>query len=161
VSSLPAVLFAALLCASPVRWAEPAKASDAIQGVRIGAELEEVEETLERYGPSRRAGTEDEDEREREEKRRAVWSLARGDYETIVVETDPRGRVTGATGFVRKGREIPFERLGRESAAARWTDAIAIWNVPTAEGGYRLIARGPGRRARVVTLISLAAARVE
>jgi len=144
-----------------VRGAEPAKASDSIQGVRIGTELDEVEETLERYGPALRAGGEGEDEHEREEKRRAVWSLARGDYETIVVEADARGRVTGATGFVRKGREIPFERFGRESEAVRWTDATAIWNVPTPDGGYRLIARGPGRRARVVTLISLAPPRME
>ena len=144
-----------------MRGAEPAKASDSIQGVRIGAEIEEVEETLKRYGPALRAGSEDEDEQEREEKRRAVWSLARGDYETIVIEADARGRVTGATGFVRKGREIPFERFGGESAAARWSESIAIWNVPTPEGGYRLIARGPGKRARVVTLISLAPSRMD
>jgi len=161
VSGLSAVLFAGLLCASPVRGAEPAKAFDSIQGVRIGAELEELEETLEQYGPALRAGSEGEDEHEREEKRRAVWSLLRGDYETLVVEADARGRVTGATGFVRKGREIPFERLGSQSAAARWTESIAIWNVPTPEGGYRLIARGPGKRARVVTLISLATPRME
>jgi hypothetical protein len=144
-----------------VRGAEPAKASDSIQGVRIGAEIEEVEKTLERYGPALRAGSEGEDEHEGDEKRRGVWSLARGDYETIVVEADTQGRVTGATGFVRKGREIPFERFGGQSAAARWTESIAIWNVPTPEGGYRLIARGPDRRARVVTLISLAAPRME
>ncbi len=107
---------------------------------------------LARFGPTSRSP---EKEEEREEKQRGVWSLARGDYETIVVESDEDGKVSGVTGFVRKGREIPFARFGRQAAAARWTDSAAIWTVPTSRGGYRLIAKGPDGRARVVTLLSL------
>jgi hypothetical protein len=153
---LVAVFVAILVAPSPVRGADPAKPSDSIQGIRIGSELDRIEEILEPYGPSPSDGGEEEKEDDHEEKQREVWSLARGDYETIVVEADTRGKVTGVTGFLRKGREIPFERLGREAGAARWTDSIAIWNVATARGGYRLLARGPARRAQVVTLLSLA-----
>jgi len=130
-------------------------ASGSIHGIRIGSEFDRVEALLERYGASSRS--EAGEDSDREEKRRAVWSLARGEYETIVVESDARGRVTGATGFVRKGSEIPFTRLGVEAGAARWTDSVAMWNVATPQGGYRLLAKGPGKRARVVTLLSLAA----
>lgn len=135
----------------------PRAASDSIQGIRIGSDLDRVEALLERFGASTRSEGEEEEESEREGKRRQVWTLARGDYETIVVESDTRGVVTGATGFVRKGHEIPFAQLGIESDAARWTDSVAMWNVATSQGGYRLLAKGPGRRARVVTLLSLAA----
>ncbi|MCA1610715.1 MAG: hypothetical protein LC780_07625 [Acidobacteria bacterium] len=131
---------------------------DAIQGIRPGSDFDEVKTVLAPFGPTSRSP---EREEEREEKRRGVWSLARGDYETIVVESDEDGRVSGVTGFVRKGREIPFTRLGSRAAAARWMDSAAIWNVPMSRGGYKLIAKGPEGRARVVTLLWLAAPAVD
>jgi len=131
---------------------------DAIQGIRAGSDFDEVKTVLAPFGPTARSP---EKEEEREEKRRGVWSLARGDYETIVVESDEDGKVVGVSGFVRKGREIPFTRLGSQASAARWTDSAAIWTVATSKGGYRLIAKGPERRARVVTLLSLAVPAVD
>ena len=152
---LAIVAVAALAAASAgAAQAKRPAASDSIHGIRVGSDFDRVEALLERYGPSSRS--EADEESEREEKRRGIWSLARGEYETIIVESDTRGRVTGATGFVRKGSEIPFTSLGIEAEAARWTDSVAMWNVATPQGGYRLLAKGPGRRARVVTLLSLA-----
>lgn len=152
--------FLAFLCVFALASSSTAQTAtcDAIQGIRPGSDFDEVETVLAPFGPTSRSS---EKEEEREEKRRGVWSIARGDYETIVVESGEDGKVSGVTGFVRKGREIPFTRLGRRAAAARWTGTAAIWTVPTSEGGFRLIAKGPEGRARVVTLLSLAVRAVD
>jgi len=58
------------------------------------------------------------------------------------------------SGFVRPGQEIPFKELGDLARASAASASRVVWDVPTAHGGYRLIARGGGRRAQTVSLLS-------
>lgn len=84
-----------------------------------------------------------------------AWTLKGTEYRSVALKIDDADRVVWITGFVRPGREIPFSRLG-DLSTARATDSIAIWNVATTAGGYRLVARGEHRRARVISILSLA-----
>ncbi len=68
--------------------------------------------------------------------------------------TDAAGRVVWVSGFVRPGQEIPFKELGDLARASAASASRVVWGVPTAHGGYRLIARGSGRRAQTVSLLS-------
>ena len=85
-----------------------------------------------------------------------VWSLQSTEFRSVVVAFGERDRVVWITGFVRPGREIPFEKLG-DLSIARTTDSSAIWNVGSRNGGYQLVARGRQGRATVVSLLSFAA----
>jgi hypothetical protein len=132
---------------------------DSILGIRIGSSLAEASARLDPL--AFREGREgEEEEREREEGRKKAWTLKRTEYQSVALKVNDTDRVVWITGFLRPGKEIPFSRLG-DLSLARATDSIVIWNVPTPEGGYRLVARGRGRRATVISLLSLAVAPID
>ena len=140
---------------------KPARVWDSILGVRVGASLNEARAKLRRLGTS---GAEDELKNEgpveeREERgggHKESWKLRKGRFGYVVFQTDYRNRVTWVSGFVRPGREIPFSTLGDLTRAAGRSDSQVFWNVANAAGGYRLVAKGPSGKARVVYLFSLA-----
>ncbi|MBC8122452.1 MAG: hypothetical protein H7Y22_11510 [Gemmatimonadaceae bacterium] len=119
-----------------------------ILGVGIGTTLEEARARLGSLGTSGGRDT-------REGGRKEAWTLTGTDFATIALKTDNQGRVLWVSGFVRPGREIPFAQLG-DLTLATLKAGQAIWNVPTPDGGYRLVAKGEADRARVVYLLSLA-----
>ena len=127
-----------------------AKVIDSILGVRIGSSLEEAHAKLKDLGTVGGRAT-------REGGRKEAWTMKGGDFTSVAYKTDGAGRVVWLTGFVRPGKEIPFARLG-DLARATGKDANeAAWTVETPEGGYRLVAKGPNGKARVVYLLSLSA----
>lgn len=126
-----------------------AKVVDSILGIRIGSSLEEAHAKLKDLGTVGGRAT-------REGGRKEAWTMKGGDFTSIAYKTDAAGRVVWLTGFVRPGKEIPFKQLG-DLARATGKDANeAAWTVATPEGGYRLVAKGPNGKARVVYLLSLA-----
>ncbi|GAC1435667.1 MAG: hypothetical protein NVSMB68_07830 [Thermoanaerobaculia bacterium] len=126
---------------------------DSILGIRIGSDLEEADEKLSRLSlaPTKQAPDED----EREEGKKAAWTLRGTDFKAVALQTDQAGKVVWVTGFVRPGHEIPFATLGDLSSAIRSTGSEAIWNVASGKGGYRLVAKGSNGRAQVIYLLSL------
>jgi hypothetical protein len=116
--------------------------------VRIGTSLEEVHRILKERGTVGGRAT-------RDGGRKEAWTLKAGEFASIAYKTDASGRVVWVTGFVRPGMEIPFSKLGDLARATGKDDAEAAWNVETTGGGYRLVAKGPKGRARVVYLLSL------
>ena len=52
-------------------------------------------------------------------------------------------------------------KQGNLSSAIGLTDSLAIWNIATSDGGYRLVAKGQNRKARVIYLLSLATPSVQ
>jgi hypothetical protein len=132
---------------------------DSILGIRIGSTLAEASARLDPVAV-RKGGEAEEEEQEREEGRKKAWTLKRTEYRSVALKVNHADRVVWITGFVRPGREIPFSRLG-DLSIARATDSIAIWNVRTPEGSYRLVARGQRRRASVISLLSLAVRPIE
>lgn len=127
-----------------------AKVADSILGVRIGSSLEEAHARLKDLGTVGGRAT-------REGGRKEAWTLKGGDFTSVAYKTDAAGRVVWLTGFVRPGREIPFSQLGDLARATGKDETQAAWTVETPGGGYRLVAKGPNGRARVVYLLSLAA----
>ena len=140
------------------------RVADAILGIRIGSEFEKAAHTLAPHlgGKEEERGEEEEDsESERGEGRKRVWTLKSSAYRYVVVVADARGKVAGVSGFARAGREIPFSRLGDLREAHRAGTAMAVWNVRTPKGAYRLVAKGENGKARVVSLLSLALPPIE
>ena len=127
-----------------------AKVFDSILGVRIGSSLEEAHAKLKDLGTVGGRAT-------REGGRKEAWTMKGGDYTSVAYKTDASGRVVWLTGFVRPGKEIPFSQLGDLARATGKDDTQAAWTVETPGGGYRLVAKGPSGKARVVYLLSLAA----
>ena len=140
---------------------KPVRVWDSILGVRVGSTLNEARAKLRRLGSS---GAEDElkkdgraeEHEEREGGHKESWKLRKGSFGYVVFQTDYQNRVTWVSGFVRPGREIPFSTLGDLTRAAGRNDSQVFWNVPNAAGGYRLVAKGPSSKARVIYLFSLA-----
>ena len=156
----------ALLCCcahgpAAAQAARPARVWNSILGVRVGSTLNEARAKLRKLGTrgvendSKKDGHAEEGE-EREGGRKEVWNLKRGAFGYVVFKTDYEGRVTWVSGFVRPGREIPFSTLGDLTAASGKSDSQIFWNVPNEAGGYRLVAKGPAGKARVVYLFTLA-----
>jgi hypothetical protein len=140
------------------------RVTDAILGIRIGSEFEKAAQTLAPYlgGKEEERGEDDEaSEADRGEGRKRVWKLKSSAYGFVVVVADARGKVAGVSGFARAGREIPFSRFGDLREAQRAGRAMAVWNVRTPKGAYRLVAKGENGKARVVSLFSLALPPIE
>lgn len=128
---------------------EGARVIDAVLGVGVGTTIDEAHAKLKDLGTVGGRAT-------RDGGRKEAWTLKKTEFTSVAYKTDARGRVQWVTGFVREGHEIPFERLGDLARATAVAETEAAWNVETQEGGYRLVAKGPGRKARVVYLLSLA-----
>ena len=133
---------------------------DSILGIRIGSSLADAQARLDPVAVRQGQEPESEEKEGRGEGRKKAWALKSTEYRSVALKADDADRVVWISGFVRPGREIPFSRLG-DLSTARATDSIAIWNVRTPEGGYRLVARGRGRRASVISLLSLAVNPIE
>ena len=122
---------------------------DSILGVGIGTSLEEARVKL---GPLGTSGGRD----TRDGGRKEQWNLKETEFSAIVYRTDAKGKVMWVSGFVRPGREIPFSKLGDPARAMGKSESEIAWNVETQAGGYRLVAKGPEGKARIVYLLSLA-----
>jgi len=145
---LVAVLFIAVPALTSVSaQAPPVAVAESIAGVHVGAAAEEVRARLEPLGTvvGRDA---------RDGGRRDVWTLASGDFASVAVTTNGRGRVVWVTGFLRPGREMPFSAFGDLAMAAGRSDVRAVWESRNAHGTYRLSVRGSDGKARVVTLLA-------
>ena len=156
------VLTVLCCCGEGIATAQkPARVWNSILGVRVGSTLNEARARLRRFG-SRGAENELESEgrgersEEREGGHKEAWKLRKGSFGYVVFQTDYQNRVIWVSGFVRPGREIPFSTLGDLTRAEGQSDSQVFWNVPNATGGYRLVAKGPSGKARVVYLFSLA-----
>lgn len=128
---------------------EGAHVLDSVLGIGIGTTIEEAHAKLKDLGTVGGRAT-------RDGGRKEAWTLKKTEFTSIAYKTDARGRIQWVTGFVREGQEIPFERLGDPGRAAAVAETEAAWNVETETGGFRLVAKGPGRKARVIYLLSLA-----
>lgn len=145
---------AAGLPASAAPQEEKPKAVDSVLGVRVGSTLEEAQGKLREHGTGGGRTTGDGGRKE-------AWTLKDTEFTSVAFRTNSKGRVVWVTGFVRPGREIPFAQLGDLARAARKDSLQAVWNVEKPEGSYRLVAKGPDGKARVVSLLQLEARAIQ
>lgn len=131
-----------------VAQGEKQKAVDSILGVSVGTKIEDVHEKLKTLGTVGGRET-------RDGGRKEAWTLKETEFTSVAYKTNADGRVVWITGFVRPGKEIPFDKLGDLARVTGKDKTEAVWDVETGGGGYKLVAKGPDGKARVVTLISL------
>lgn len=87
-----------------------------------------------------------------------VWTLKNTPYERIAFAVDDNDKVAWVTGFTRTGQGIAFASLGSLARAAASGPSFAVWNVISPAGSYRVVARGQGGKASVVSLLPLKSA---
>lgn len=103
--------------------------------------------------PKQAAADEDSDEGHRE-----AWKLRGTSYATLALASDDKGHVLWVTGFARPGKELPFAQLGDTKQTAALSPSFAVWNVIIPHKSYRVVARGKGGKASVITMLTLAQA---
>jgi hypothetical protein len=128
---------------------EEKRTMDNFLGIRVGSTLEAARAILQSLGEG---GGKD----IRNNGRREAWALKDGDFQSVAFQAGGNKRIKWITGYLRKGREFSMDALGEAKSASRFSSEEAIWNVPTSDGGFRLIAKGAAGKATVVTLISTA-----
>ena len=140
------MILATTIVLSILASADVPRVEDAILGVRVGSVAADVQAKLSPRGTGESRPTRDGGNKQ-------VWSLNGTPFSSLALKVNAAGRVVWVTGFVRPGQEIPFKELGDLVRANAASATRVVWDVPTA-GGYRLIARGSGGRARTVSLLS-------
>jgi hypothetical protein len=57
------------------------------------------------------------------------WQLAKTDYGSVFVKADEKQRITYIAGYLRPGKEMPFEKIGQLEKAPVLTDGVVAWDV--------------------------------
>ena len=123
-------------------------AVSSLGGIGIGTSLEDARLILNRIGTGGGRDT-------RDGGRKEAWTLKETEFSTIAFKSNGAGRIVWISAFVRPGKEVEFTKFGDPAKATSWSESQAIWNVGSARGGYRLVAKGMERRANVVYLLAL------
>jgi hypothetical protein len=123
-------------------------AIEKLEGIGIGTSIDEAQSKLRQIGTGGGRAT-------RDGGRKEAWTLRETDFASLAFKTNKAGRIVWVSAFVRPGREVSFAKLGDPAKATTFTDSQAIWNVDSANGGYRVVAKGAEGKASVVYLLSL------
>lgn len=123
-------------------------AVSSLGGIGIGTSLEDARSILNGIGTGGGRDT-------REGGRKEAWTLKETEFATIAFKSNGAGRIVWISAFVRPGKEVEFTKFGDPAKATSWSESQAIWNVGSARGGYRLVAKGMEGRASVVYLLAL------
>lgn len=132
----------------------PIESTGKILGVGIGSSLKEAHEKLD---PLRDPSSTDFRDKKRGggKREKAYWRLRETEFSWIMAWTNNEGRIVRLSIAVSPEKPKPFEEVGDLSKAFTNREHVAIWNVPRPENlSYRLIARGPDRRATSIYLIA-------
>jgi hypothetical protein len=125
-----------------------------ILGIGIDSSLAAAHATFESLGDSAHRPKEAADDAERDEREHKVlWQLAKTDFGSVNVKADDKERITYIAGFLRPGKEIPFDKIGQVEKAPIQTDKMVAWDVVRPNRPLiRVIARGSERKASSITL---------
>ena len=135
--------------------ARSVKVQTAILGIELDSTLESAHSKLDSLGqPSARpldgvgeaAGrTEDE--------HKVSWQLAKTDYGSVFVKADEKERITYIAGYLRPGKEMPFDKIGQLEKAPVLTDRVVAWDLVRPNRPLiRVVARGSERKANSITM---------
>jgi hypothetical protein len=82
-----------------------------------------------------------------------VWQLVRSDFSSVYLKADREERITYITGSLRKGKELPFDKIGEIEKAPILSNSTVAWDVVRpGRPLIRVIARGTCRKASSITL---------
>lgn len=131
--------------------ARSVKVATSILGLELGATLEEAHEKLDSLGkPAIEAK---ESAGEEEDERKVLWELAKSDFKSVLVKLDEKERIVYIAGFLRAGKEVPFDQIGETKKAPISNDRLVAWDfVRPAQPLIRVVARGEKRKASLITI---------
>lgn len=123
-----------------------------ILGIGINSSLLAAHTTFDSLGDAaHRPKVDDVDADEREHK--VLWQLAKTDFGSVYAKADDKDRITYIAGFLRPGKEIPFDKIGQVEKAPIQTDKMVAWDVVRPNRPLiRVVARGSERKANSITM---------
>ncbi|MFL6501286.1 MAG: hypothetical protein ACJ8LL_11315 [Candidatus Udaeobacter sp.] len=135
--------------------AQSVKVQTAILGIELDSTLESAHSRLDSLGqPSDRPlnGTDEAGERN-EGERKISWQLDKTDYASVFVKADEKNRITYMAGYLRSGKEMPFDKIGQVEKAPVLSDRVVAWDVVRPNRPLiRVVARGSERKANSITM---------
>jgi len=130
--------------------AQSVKVDTKLLGLELDTPLEKAHEILDPLGNTVQPAGEGE---ENEKQQKVLWKLAKSDFSSILVKTDEKERITSMMGFLRAGKEIPFEQIGQTEKAPILTDHTVAWDIVRPDKSLlRVVARGEKRKANTITI---------
>jgi hypothetical protein len=135
--------------------AQSVKVQTAILGIELDSTLESAHSKLDSLGQLTLRPVEGADEAasQTEGEHKVSWQLAKTDYGSVFVKADEKGRITYIAAYLRRGKEMPFEKIGQLEKAPVLTDRVVAWDVVRPNRPLiRVVARGSERKANSITM---------
>jgi hypothetical protein len=134
--------------------AQSVRVETRLLGLDLDASLEKAHEILDPLGTPTQPSVEAAGEAEEgEHERKVLWKLTKSDFSSILVKTDEQERVIYILGFLRPGKEVPFDQIGQTDKAPILTEHTAAWDVVRPDKSLlRVVARGEKRKASAITI---------
>lgn len=125
-----------------------------ILGLKLDSTLAEAHRKLDPLGNPAKPAVEAAEEAEHDEKERKVlFELTKSDFRSILVRTDEKERIVYLAGFLREGKEVPFEKIGETAKAPILNESSVAWDVVRPNQPLvRVVAHGEKRRASLITI---------
>jgi hypothetical protein len=134
--------------------AQSVKIQTAILGIELDSTLESAHSQLDSLGrPSGPPDGADETGERNEGEHKISWQLAKTDYASVFVKTDEKKHITYVAGYLRPGKEMPFDKIGQLEKAPVLSDRVVAWDVVRPNRPLiRVVARGSERKANSITM---------
>ncbi len=132
--------------------AQSVKVQTAILGIELDSTLESAHSKLDSLGDSTARPVEEGDEAA-EGEHKIAWQLTKSEYGSVFVKTDDLERITYIAGYLRSGKETPFDKIGQLEKAPILTNRIVAWDVVRPNRPLvRVVARGSERKASSIIM---------
>jgi len=135
--------------------AESVKVQTAILGIELDSTLESAHSKLDSLGSSSARPVEEAEKvgARNEGEHKISWQLAKTDYASVFVKADDKKRITYIAGYLRPGKEMPFDKIGQIEKAPVLSDRMVAWDVVRPNRPLiRVVARGSERKANSITM---------
>jgi hypothetical protein len=133
--------------------AKSVKVMTSILGITLGSRLEHAHEILDKLCDAAHRPKEEKEEEEAEGEQKVLWELSKSPYAFVFVKADDKEKITYISGFLRKGKEIPFEKIGETKKAPLQDQNTIAWDVlRMKQAPFRVVASGLNRKANNVII---------
>lgn len=124
-----------------------------ILGIQLGSTLEQAHEKLDRLCDSAHRPKEENEEEGEEGEHKVLWELAKSNYTFLFVKADDKEKITYVSGFLRAGKEIPFDKIGEIKKAPVQNANTIAWDVLRSKHPlFRVVAAGADHKANNVMI---------
>ncbi len=134
--------------------AESVKVETSILGLHLHDSLAKAYQLLDPLtDPAHPATKAAEDGESEGKEEKLLWELRKSDFKSVTVKADEHDGITSLEGFLRPGKEIPFEKIGETKKAPILTNSAVAWDVVRpGQDLIRVVARGEDRKASSISM---------